>query len=96
MRRNHFADQLTLAFDHKFLVVQRETAALADQCRNLRLLQKEFVEPRNLREDLQVGIILRLKELYCTFCRRAAALELVPQLGIARVAGDQSVGICLK
>ena len=61
MHRQNPAKQFALPRDHKPLVFERIVPAFADQFRNVRLRQKIFVEPSNLRQHLQIGEILRLK-----------------------------------
>ena len=69
---------------------------LCDQRRNVFLFQKEFVEPRHLRQHLQVGKILRLKIALRAFRMIAVLAKPLPQFAISRIAPNQILRIRLK
>ena len=54
--------------------------ALLDQLRDVCFFQKEFIEPGDLREHLQVGEVLRLKVLLGPLGGCSVLAEAVPQL----------------
>ena len=89
MCRKHLGQQLAFALDRETLVFQRVVAAFLDQLRNLRIVEKEFVEPCNLREHLQIGKVLGLKIFLGPLRRITCAPESFPQFLIARVTAYQ-------
>ena len=72
--------------NHQLLVVAAEVLALLNQGGDLGLVQKVLVEPGELRQHLQVGIVagdeVRLRPLRAIAGRAIA----FPQLAIARIA----------
>ena len=61
IRRQNLAQQFPLARDHKTLIVERVVALFLDQRGNVFIFQKEFVEPCDLRQHLQVGEVAALE-----------------------------------
>ena len=96
MRRQHSAQQFPFPRNHKLLIVERVAVPLGHQRRDVFLFQKEFVEPRNLRQDLQVGEILRLKISLRALRMVAMLAKALPQLAVARIAPDHVLRIRLK
>ncbi len=94
--RQNFGQQFPLARDYKTLIFKRIIAFFPDQRRNVRVFQKEFVEPCDLRQHLQVGEIPRLK-IFLRFLGRLPMLpEALPQLPVARIPTDQVRRVGLK
>ena len=96
MRRQNSSQQLLLARNHKLLIVERVAVPLGDQSRHILLFQKELVEPGKLRQDLQVGEILRLKISLRPFRMIAVLAKPFPQFAVPRIAPDQVLRIRLK
>ena len=90
------AEQFPLTADHEALIVEGIVVLLAHQFRNLAVLEKKLVEPCDLGEDLQIGEVLRLKELFSALRRIPGAAKALPQLTVSRVAPDQVHRIRLK
>ena len=61
VRGQHPGKQLPLPRNHKLLIVEGIVMAFRNQPRDVLLFQKKFVKPRDLREHLQIGEILRLE-----------------------------------
>ena len=59
VRRQHATNEFALLAHDELLIVCRISAAFGDEGRDVWLLEKEFVEPGYLRENLQVGDVLR-------------------------------------
>ncbi len=76
MGGQHFTQQSALSGDHECLILERESLTLLDQRGDIRIVQKELVEPCDLREHLQIGEVLRLKIFFGPFG------------GIARLRGN--------
>ena len=69
---------------------------LGHQRRYVLLFQKEFVEPGNLRQHLQIGKILRLKIPLRPFRMIAMLAKPLPQFAIPRIAPNHILRIRLK
>ena len=67
VRGQDFGQQFALPRDHEALIVQRVIRALFESARDIGIVQKEFVEPGDLRKHLQIGKVLRLKKLLGCF-----------------------------
>src|ERR1700682_5853023 len=74
--------------DNEPLIVQRIVPAFLDQGSDLRVVKKKFVEPGNLREQLQVGEILWLEIFLGSFGSIAAATKALPELAVTRIAAN--------
>src|SRR5207248_7999391 len=89
MCRQNFLDQFALSVIDELLIVHRKSPPFAHQSSDLRLRQKEFVEPGNLRKYLQVCNILRLEIFVSLLGRRARPPKAFPEFGVTRIAPDQ-------
>src|SRR5215469_1675728 len=96
MCRQNLCQQFSLLFDDKPLLIQRKAAVLSDQRRDVRLIEKKFVEPGDLRKHLKIGEILRLKKSVGPFGRISEALKALPQFLVARITADQVNRVGLK
>src|SRR5215469_6782991 len=96
MCRQNLCQQFSLLLDDKPLVIQRIAVALSDQSRDVRLIEKKFVEPGDLRKHLKIGEILRLKKSVSLFGRISEALKALPQFLVAGITADQVNGVGLK
>src|SRR5581483_1111009 len=85
MGRKNLGQQFTLPRDHEFLILKRVPMPLFDQSCDVRFIQEKYVEPCNLRKNLQVREILRLKIALRSFRRVARSAKTLPQLAVARV-----------
>src|SRR5579871_5172123 len=61
VRGQNAANQRALLCDYKLLIVERKVVPFRDQRGDLFLFEKELIEPRDLRQHLQIGEILILK-----------------------------------
>ena len=96
MRRQNSAHQFPFARDHQLLIVERIAAALGDQRCDVLLFEKKFIEPCNLRQDLQVGEILRLKISLGALGMVTVLAKPLEQLAVTRIAPDHILRIGLK
>src|SRR6516225_2936236 len=96
MRGEDLRQSLPLALNHEALVVEGVVAFLADELRDVGVFQKELVKPGDLGKNLQVGEILRQKELLRLLGRVTRVAESLPEFAVARVASDQVDRIRLK
>ncbi len=94
--RQDGTDDLHLLADHQFLLAPAEVAALADQLANLRLLEKKFVEPRQLRKHLQVGVILIAQAVDHEIEIAPRSLHPLVKLAVARIAVDHAFGVGME
>ena len=78
MSRQYLAHYFPLARDDEALVVEREAVSLAKKLGNIGVTQEELIEPGDLGQDLQVGEVLRLKELLGAIGRIAGSPEAFP------------------
>src|ERR1019366_2853361 len=88
IRRYALRQDLSLFRQHRQLIVAAEIFALPDQPRNFWIAQKILVEPCQLRQHLQVGVIPGHEVRFRPFrpdARRPIALQ---QLPISRVSSD--------
>jgi hypothetical protein len=96
MSRQHLSHQLPLARDHKLLIVERIVVSLGNQRRNVFLFEKKLVEPGQLRQDLQISKILRLKIALRAFRMVAMLAKPLPQFAVAWIAPNHVLRIGLK
>ena len=82
--------------DDEGLVIERVVAGFRDQSSDLRLGEEEFVEPRKLRENLEVGEILGGEVAGGALRRIAEAAEALPELAVAGIAADEVGGVGLE
>ncbi len=73
-----------------------KAATFAYEGSDLRLFQEEFIEPSQLREDLEIGEVLRLEIFFGALGGSAAALIAIPEFGVSGIAGDQVIVIGLE
>src|SRR5207302_2951289 len=88
--------QFLLPSDHETLIVERVISSFVDQRCDVFLVQKEFIKPRNLRQNLQISEVLRLKVSLCTLGRFAMLAESFQQFPVTRISPDQIGWVCLK
>ena len=80
----------------KLLIFERVVALFLDQRRNVFVFQKEFVEPCDLRQHLQVGEVLRIKIFFRFLGRIAMLAEPLEQLPVARIPPNHIRVVGLK
>src|SRR5690242_6654336 len=96
MRRQNFADQLALALYYELLIFPRESPCFLDQLGNRWFFQEKFVVPCNLRQHLQIGVILSCKKTLGALGGRCTPSETVIKFGVTRVPPNQVFGMRLK
>src|SRR5579863_6778766 len=96
MSGKYFANQSTLSSDNKGLILEGEGMTFLDQCGNIRIFQKELVEPCDLGQHLQIGEVLRLKVFLSPLRRITGTAKSLPQLMVARIASDHVHRVRLK
>ena len=94
--RKNLSHQLLLPGNHKLLVVQRVLTTLLDQGCNVLLFQKKLVEPRNLRQHLQIREILRREQPLCALRRSPVLPKPLPQLPVPWIPPNHVRWIRLK
>jgi hypothetical protein len=82
--------------NHKTLIFERVVALFLDQRGNIFIFQKEFVEPCDLRQHLQIGEVARLKIFFRFLGRYPCSPETLEKLPVARIAPNQVRRIRLK
>ena len=83
--RQHFA----LLGDHEFLVFELNSHGPSSiSAATSGSSQEELVKPRDLRQHLQIGEVLRLKILLCPLRRICRRSESFPQFVVSRITPD--------
>ncbi len=81
------------------LIVERIAAAFANQFADIRILEKEFIQPGNLREHLEVSdvpVTHANNDLQRIILTPAAVSGEVAQFAVARITANQVVDIGLE
>src|SRR5580692_6081925 len=96
MGGQHFAQQRTLLTNHQRLIFDRESATFLDQRSDVGVFEKEFIKPRDLRENLQIRDVLCLKVFFGSLGRIARTAKTLPKLMVSRIAANHVERIRLK
>src|ERR1700690_503735 len=88
--------QLALPSHYEVLVFQRVIASFLNEPRDVGVVQKKFVEPGDLRKDLQVGKVLGGEIYLSAFRCTARVAKVVPQLPVPGISPDQICRIGLE
>src|SRR5689334_17364137 len=96
MCRKHPGNQFALVLNHEPLILQGIASFLFNQLLDLRLCEKEFVKPGNLRDHLQISKILLTEISFGSLRRFPATAETLPQLSISRITPDEMDRVRLK
>ena len=78
MSGQNLGQQFPLPLNHEALVVKRVIASFSNQSCNVRIVQKEFIEPGDLRKHLQVGKVLDREKLVGALRCAAGAAKPLP------------------
>src|ERR1700690_845492 len=96
MGRQDLGQQFALSIYYKTLVRERVIASFFNESSDVGLVEEKFIEPGDLRQDLQVGEVLRRKIFLCGFRRAARVAKVVPQLPVAGITRNQILRISLE
>ena len=88
MRWQYLTQQHTLFVYDESLILEGVVVSLRYQLRDIGFFQEEFVKPRDLREDLQIGEILRAKIPVGALGRVSSAAKAFPKFAVTRIAAD--------
>src|SRR5947209_754360 len=94
--RQHFREQLALFADNELLILKRVTAALVDESAYVRIIEKKFIHPGNLREHLQVTYVTVFEKEGGLADVGGEALQVFPQLTVTRIARDHVLQVGLE
>ena len=92
----NLGQQFPFTGHHEALIFQRVVASFLNEPGDVRIVQKKFIEPGDLREHLQVGKVLRREIFLGALGCAAGAAKVVPQLPVARIASNQVCRIGLE
>ena len=96
MSWKHSRQQFPFARDDKLLIVQRIVATFGHQGRDVVFLEEEFIEPGDLRQNLQIGEILCLEISFRALGMISMLAKSLPQLAVPRITPDHILRICLE
>jgi len=87
--RKHSRQDLSLFGEHELLVFASIVSLLANECGDVRVVEKELIKPGKLGENLEIGVILSAEVALTALQRKAMRSYGLVQLEIPRIASDQ-------
>src|ERR1041385_2836675 len=88
--------QLLLTRDYQSLIFLGVAPTFSNKFRDIGILEEKLIEPCDLRQHLQIGVVLQLEDLPRTLRGSALVAKMIPEFAVPGITSNHVFWIGLK